>query len=487
MRFGLTYLLSLVFAAGCTTSTVTVDEEMNRPAPIFPDYAGCTVPPNIAPMNFTLRVPYDKARATFTWGEESWSVTARNGQFTIPFVHWNRMLTQSVGSTISVKVSARNGGKWTGYEPFDLHVAAEPVDPYIAYRLIEPGYELWSAMGIYQRDIEGYSQTPILENNLTDGSCMNCHSFCMQDPDRMLLHLRGAIAATMVIRDGGIEKINTTTPETISALVYPSWHPGGKLVAFSVNRTRQGFHMHDPNRVEVFDDASDVVVYDTETHEIVASPLMHGTDAFESFPTFSPDGRTLYFSSAEFVPEVIENFESVRYSLCSIGFDPESRSFGDTVDTLFNARTEGLSASFPRVSPDGRHLLYTRSNYGGFAIWHKEADLWMVDLADGEHFPLTAANSDDAESYHSWSSNSRWVLFASRRLDGLYSRLFIAYVDKEGKAGRAFPVPQKDVDFYHRFMYSFNVPEFIKGKVETGRRAISLSARGDKGIDAKFK
>ncbi len=486
MKFRFQYLLPAILAiASCAMSDVTALEESGRPAPIFPDYAGCTVPPNVAPLNFTLTDPYGEARAVFSAGGEELTVAARKGQFTIPPERWKALLEAGREDVISVKVAALVEGRWIGYEPFELHVAAEPVDPCIAYRRIEPGYELWSKMGIYQRNLEGFDETPVLENTTTNGSCMNCHSFAMQNPDRMLLHLRGQVGATMMIDGDRIEKLNTRTPETMSALVYPSWHPEGRFVAFSVNETQQAFHLVDPNRVEVYDHASDVVVYDSETHEILTTPMLHGTDTFESFPTFSPDGRTLYFSSSEFVAPMPEGAENVHYSLCAISFDPDRRSFGATVDTIYNARIEGRSASFPRVSPDGRRLLYTLSDYGGFGIWHKESDLWMTDLSTGVHSPLAEANSPDSESYHSWSSNSRWIVFASRRIDGLYSRPFIAYIDEDGRAHKAFVVPQKDVGFYHRFMYSYNVPEFIKGKVPDRRRAISRMAKKDPGIDVK--
>jgi hypothetical protein len=131
-------------------------------------------------------------------------------------------------------------------------------------------------------------------------------------------------------------------------------------------------------------------------------------------------------------------------------------------------------------------LLYTRADFGAFLVWHKEADLWMIDLATGEHSPLAKANGPDADSYHSWSSNSRWIVFAGRRIDGLYTRPFIAYVDAGGRSHKAFVLPQKDVGFYHRFMYSYNVPEFIKGKVKDHRRAMSKMAKTDKGIDVGF-
>lgn len=454
--------------------------------PIFPDYTNCTIPPNIAPLNFKLTTPYEEAFVIFTAGTETLEVKAKKGQFTLPASSWKKMLQQHTGKDISVRVLAKTDGKWIGYQPFTLSVVPEPVDPYIAYRLIEPGYELWSQMGLYQRHVESYKQTPIMENKLTDGNCMNCHSFCMQDPDKMLFHMRGSIACTMLLDGEKVEKLNTKTEQTMSPLVYPSWHPSGRFVAFSVNDTKQAFHMNDPNRIEVYDFKSDVVVYDTEKHEIITSRLLYGSDVYETFPTFSPDGKTLYFCSAEYVSGMPIAFDEVHYSLCSVSFDPESRRFGTEVDTLYNARTEGRSVSFPRVSPDGRYLMYTLANYGGFSIWHKDADLYILNLANGTHYPLKSANTEDVESYHSWSSNSRWVVFSSRRIDGLYTRPHFAYINDEGQAEKPFLLPQQEVDFYHRFMYSYNIPEFIKGKVKDHRRTFAQKAWDDKGIDLTF-
>lgn len=49
---------------------------------------------------------------------------------------------------------------------------------------------------------------------------------------------------------------------------------------------------------------------------------------------------------------------------------------------------------------------------------------------------LKEVNSSDAESYHSWSSNSRWFVFSSRRDDGLYTRLYIAHASPDEQIGK---------------------------------------------------
>lgn len=476
-------MLSALFMS--CSDAVQVDNKLSEKPAISPDYADVTIPANIAPLNFSLTTPHEDARVILASGDQRVEVKAKGGQFEIPVSRWKKLLQSATGNAVDVTVQAREKGRWNEYAPFKWQVAAEPIDPYIAYRLIAPGYTLWNNMGIYQRCLENYTETAIIENKMSGRNCVNCHSFCMQNPDKMLFHMRETYPGTLLIDGDKIEKLNTKTEQTISSLVYPSWHPSGKYVAFSVNNTKQGFHMNDRNRIEVFDEASDVVVYDVEKHEIVTTSRLFSKDAFETFPTFSPDGKRLYFCTAGARP-IPKEFSEIKYNLCSIAFDPDNRTFGTAVDTLYNAAIAGGSASFPRVSPDGACLMYTVSGYGNFSIWHKDADLHMIRLSTGENVPLDILNSDDVESYHSWSSNSRWVIFSSRRIDGLYTRPYIAYIDEQGKAGKPFLLPQEDTGFYDRFMMSYNIPEFITGKVKVGGRVLGLKAKEDKGIDVKF-
>ena len=72
------------------------------------------------------------------------------------------------------------------------------------------------------------------------------------------------------------------------------------------------------------------------------------------------------------------------------------------------------------------------ADYGTFPIWHKEAYLYLLDLCTGQYEPLTACNSNDTESFHSWSGNSRRIVFSSRRGTGLYTRLNFSHIDSNG-------------------------------------------------------
>jgi hypothetical protein len=121
------------------------------------------------------------------------------------------------------------------------------------------------------------------------------------------------------------------------------------------------------------------------------------------------------------------------------------------------------------------------SDYGNFSIWHNEADLYLLNLADGSYKKMDNVNTDRTESYHSWSSGSHWFVFSSRRTDGLYTRSYFAWLDDNGEASKPFVLPQKDPDFYDNCLRSFNMPELITGKVKVNGRNMLKSI----GADAK--
>ena len=220
--------------------------------------------------------------------------------------------------------------------------------------------------------------------------------------------------------------------------------------------------------------------------ELYSVPELMRGDRFETFPSFSPAGDKLYFCTADSV-EMPARYKEARYSLCSIGFDAASGRLGRDVDTLCNARTTGRSVSFPRVSPDGAFMLYALSDYGTFSIWHRDADLRMIDLRSGREVETSAVNSPEAESYHSWSSNSRWILFNSRRVDGLYTHVYMAHVSDDGTLSNPFLLPQRDPDFYRTFMKSYNIPEFVRGRVTVPVRRIVSAAERQSAVTVSFR
>ena len=474
---------SAIFISACGRPGGDLKESETGPA-IFPDYQDVTIPVNIAPLNFKLIGDSKRVAVIIEGKEEKIRISGKN-KISIPPGKWIRLLKNNSDGTLNVSVFERKEGKWIRYKPFSIHVKGETVDPWIVYRLIAPGYESWSEMGIYQRNLATFEQKTIIDNRILTGACMNCHSFRSNDPDDMMFHLRGSIGATVIAREGMVAKLNTKTKETISNCVYPYWHPSGDYIAFSVNNIQQVFHSVNEKRIEVFDSRSDIVVYDIKNNKLITSKIISSEESFETFPAFSPDGKSLVFCTAKKRPQP-DNYNNIRYSLCKIDFEASSGSFGDRIDTLVSSFKTGKSVSFPRISPDGRIMVFTLSDYGNFSIWHRDADLYKLDMTTGSFDAIDAINSPEAESYHSWSSNSRWMIFSSRRTDGLYTRPFISFVDDYGNFSKPFMVPQKDPDFYDDLLRSFNIPEFVTGKIKTDGRSM-LKTIGSPGKDVKFE
>lgn len=479
LHIGILALASLL--ASCSSSprphdVVTIDA---LPA-IWPDYVGVTIPASIAPLNFAMAS--DSAKCVdVTISANGKSLTANGSEANFDIDTWRALISSSPDS-LSVVVCALFPDGWRQYRPFPIYVSADTLAAYgLTYRRIQPGYEVYSKMGIYQRDLTSFSEDPIFENTEVPNSCVNCHTARQSDPDDFLFHIRGDHGATLISHNDKVEVLNTKTDHTIGTFTYPAYHPDGRFIAFSVNTTRQSFHQVSTKRLEVFDVASDIVIYDTQNHSVITSPLVNQTNScWETFPCFSSDGKSLYFCATR--PQSVPmNVSRVQYALMKIPFDAATGQLGDKIDTVLNLASQGLSISLPRTSPDGRLLMFTTCDYGTFPIWHSEADLWVLNLATGNAHPASALNSDDAESFHNWSPDSRWVVFSSRRGDGLFTRLFIAHVDENGVASKPFLLPQENPkSFYRDLMFSYNVPDFTSHPVKldaksAARRLLSPS------------
>ena len=430
---------------------------------IYPDYVGVTIPTGIAPLDFTLKGA-DALDVTLKGADSTTVRTKGKSSTRISEKRWKKLLAGSVGSSVEVSVSGLFDGTWKTYDAFGITVSPDPIDYGLNYRLLEPGYEVYSLMGIYERELGSFKQRALLENTQFDG-CVNCHSYNRGDPSAMSLHIRGDHGATLLQIDGELTAYDTKTDSTLGFCVYPYWHPTGKYIAYSTNNTRQGFHVQPDKIIEVFDLDSDLQVYDVENNQIITAPQIKRDGIWESFPAFSPDGRTLYFTAARQV-EIPGELPQSQYNLLKVSFDPETGSIGDDVETVIDAVAMGKSLTFPKPSFDGRYLMYTLCDYGTFSIWHHESDLWLMDLATGETRPLDEVNSADTDSYHNWSSNSRWFVFSSRRDDGSFTRLYIAHFNEDGTADKPFMLPQRDPENYYEDLFrSYNVPEFVTGPV----------------------
>ena len=461
-------------------------KDTKRLPAIMPDYCDVTVPCNIAPLNFMLPAEeYEECVARISTPDGKQQTYGNGVKVQIPESEWHDMLDASKGMSMKVEVwgkrkeergERKEEGEWLSFKAFKINVAKEPIDEYISYRLIEPSYIVYDYMEIAQRNITSFEETQIFNNKVAcddpKGQCINCHSYQNYKTDNMLFHVRVTRGGTVIVNDGKISKVDLKRDYTISAGVYPAWHPTAKLIAFSTNQTHQSFHTAHPNKTEVYDLASDLILYDVQTDSV--SIVSNDSTLLEVFPTWSPDGKYLYYCKTLPLPEDLRDkdirfaYPKLQYNLYRRTFDVETHRFGDE-ELVYDAASRNKSVTLPRISPDGRYMLFAEGQYGCFHIWHHDANIVCMPLGQqpspNTQYPtfldLTKMNSEGfAESYPTWSSNGHWIMCASRRIDGNYSRVFFAYFNN-GKAEKAFLLPQEDPEQNTFRLKSYNRPEFM--------------------------
>lgn len=426
----------------------------DRTSFIFPDYAEVTVPCNIAPLHFYYTDHEGKSFKThFQAGGKA--VDFKGRKVIWKERAWRELL--AVGSDIVVESSwTSNGGQqrhqWT------IHVVQDRIDPYLTYRLIEPGFEVWDDLEIVERHLESFDTRIISDYRHTENKCMNCHIHAQGRGDRSMFYLRGEGGGAILNRDGRLRKLTLKNEAMISPTVYGEIHPDGRFGVFSTNQIIPAMHSAGGRRMEVFDAASDLCVADFDENRMLVFPACSREDVWETFPAFSADGRFVYYCAAE-ARQLPAEIEQTMYSLVRIPFDASTGTLGSPADTLWSASRRGLSVCHPKASPDGRWLLFTVADYGTFPINHPECDLCLMDLSNGQLIDLTLVNAPKSDTYHSWSSDGKWFVFASKRGDGLYGKPYFCHVSPEGKVSKPFLLPQKNPYFYNQMLRSFNVPD----------------------------
>ena len=461
---------------------------IDRHARIHPDYCGIVVPPNIAPLNFLVQESglryYVKI---YSKQGDPIELLSRTPKIVIPRRSWHKLLNINRGEQLVFDVFVETGNEqWSRFSPITNKIASDDIDAFLVYRRIHPAHSSWGKMGICQRNLHNFDESLVLDNGYFKGGCVNCHTFCNNRADKMLIGIRSPTygSSAVLVEDGVVKKIGTK-------FGYTSWHPTGRLAAYSINKIHLFFHSARKEVRGVTDLDSLLAYYDVDSKTVKTTPQISRKDRLETYPTWSPDGRYLYFCSAPVlwsdrrkVPP--EHYDEVKYDLVRVSYDVDSDKWGE-LETILSAQDTGQSILLPRVSPDGRWLLFCMCNYGSFPVYHESSDLYMIDLKaakqNGQYeYHRLDINSDESESWHSWSSNSRWIAFSSKRQSGVFTRIYLSYVDQQGKVYKPLLLPQKDPTYYDSCLWTYSVPELVTQSVQVTGEKLARVVRGSRKI-----
>ncbi len=497
----------LLTTIGCTSpkvpqSTILIEQY----PPIFPPYQdSIVIPPNIAPLNFVLPDTMEDAIVVVEGYER---YVYNSNDIKIFPKRWRKFCKPNT----TIKITVHYNGKQ--YKPLHWFVSQDSIDPYIVYRLVLPTDGAYQTISLNERTLSNFKTRPIMQNTQQKGNCFNCHSFQNFNSSKYTLQLRNPRGLLINGRD-------VETPETKDeGLLYSSWHPQKEIIAFlqggripidffmPSDDTSAAGNAYFYNQVEI---NTSIVIYNLKTNKW--KTITTDTTCEYSYPTWHPNGKTLYFTRStkkplpHRQPESPDFLTQYSFDLAYIHYNPQTEQFGDSIYTLIKASdfataTQGQkngSFGVPRVSPDGKMLVASFSAYAGNPIRNNSvlvgvtlaqqnaqgsgSHLYLFASPDGEgkkdvgsipnatparppHASAppqrqTPAPPHASKSWPTFSTNSKWLMFVSKQIDGYFTQVWFAHIDTEtGRTSTAFPLPQATGNAYKEIPKAFNLPEF---------------------------
>lgn len=458
-------------------------EELSYPE-IMVDYPsnGTIFPPEIPVPTFrwiNLDTGSDRWFVSFEFEDELERVnfTTKRTELTLAPKDWESVKQRSSGKSATAHIFAYNHSVPTvirGYAKITFETSKDLVDAPLFYREVKPPFELASRdmSRIRWRFDRIASRSPrvVLSNPPVCGSC---HSFS-RDGKSFIIDLdhrgdKGSFAAIPAAEQTVItaneihtwkdfQKYDRKTNGFLSRI-----SPDGRYVVGMVNDL---FIVNRDNFMDFFFPIQGILaVYDRENQTYSPLPGADDPGYVQCNPCWSPDGKTIVFIRAKaldcpnetddyFLPpeeslELLRTIDGFRYDVYRIPFNDGAGGIAEPVE---GASHNGMSNFFPRYSPDGQWIVFCQAK--SYIMVQPDSKLHIIP-SEGGPSRLMECNNPGMNSWHSWSPNSRWLVFSSKR-HSPFTQLFLTHIDEQGRSS-----PPVRLSYMTAPDWAANVPEFI--------------------------
>jgi tetratricopeptide (TPR) repeat protein len=365
-----------------------------------------------------------------------------------------------------------------------IQTAREPIGAPIFYRdvplmpsevekgVIKPlGRVAIPLIGWRLRDVSEPRSRLLMEGLYT---CANCHSFS-RDGKTLGMDIDGpreekrtyaiaTVAPRMTIRNKDVIRWYSLpgkpgAQKTIAFMAQLS--PDGQSAVATVNEAMYVENFRDYRFLQVFYPTRGLLAwYNRTTGRMQALPGADDPRYVHTNAVWTPDGKHLIFARAEakdpYPPGSTParyandpNETPIRYDLYRIPFNG---GLGGRAEPIAGASRNGMSNSFPKVSPDGRWIVFVQSRNG--QLMRPDSQLYIVPLEGGQARRMRC-NTPLMNSWHSFSPNGRWLVFSSKSRSP-YTQMFLTHLDEDGRDSPAILI--EDSTAANR---AVNIPEFL--------------------------
>lgn len=200
--------------------------------------------------------------------------------------------------------------------------------------------------------------------------------------------------------------------------------------------------------------------YSRESRTLKTLPGADDPDYVHTSAFWSPDGKYLVFSREKardpFAPGQPpakyandRNETQMQYDLYRIPFNDGK---GGKAERVIGASENGMSNNFPKVSPDGKWIVFVRNKNG--LLMRPDSQLYIVPFEGGVERRLNC-NLKVMNSWHSFSPNGRWLVFSSKS-PSYYTHMYLTHIGENGNDSPAILI--ENATAANR---AVNIPEFV--------------------------